>query len=224
MSADNYLSTVARSSHQGTSPAIAAKVTARRYEVAKLYLTGWRQPAIADHLGVNQAQISRDLAVIRRAWMKSAVMDFNEQRSQELAKIDALEAEYWEAWRRSQEDAEVRTTKARSASIPADEKKTNLPASDLEATTRIEGQAGDPRFLAGVQWCIERRCALLGLDQPKTIGVMIGNKSIDKASDTELTLFIVSEITALLQPPQQQPLPAAQPIIIDADSTALDNT
>ena len=28
------------------------------------------------------------------------------------------------------------------------------------------GQAGDPRFLAGVQWCIERRCKIIGIDAP----------------------------------------------------------
>jgi hypothetical protein len=32
---------------------------------------------------------------------------------------------------------------------------------------RKEGQAGSPAFLAGVLTCIERRCAILGLDAPK---------------------------------------------------------
>lgn len=203
---------------------------ARRQEVSKLYLTGKSQPEIAAHFGVNQSTISRDLEVLRKSWLNSALMDFNTARAQELAKIDALEREYWDAWRRSQEDNETRTTRAKSS--PSDRDNPNA-STDLEATTRIEAQAGDPRFLQGIQWCIERRCNLLGLDQPKTIGVMIGTKPIDKASDTELTLFIVSEITALLQPsqgagaaPTASPAPAAPtsppaPTIIDGVYTDL---
>jgi hypothetical protein len=36
----------------------------------------------------------------------------------------------------------------------------------LKAWQRQDGQIGDPRFLAGVQWCINKRCEILGLDAP----------------------------------------------------------
>ena len=31
---------------------------------------------------------------------------------------------------------------------------------------RRRGQAGDPAFLAGVQWCIGQRCKILGIISP----------------------------------------------------------
>lgn len=184
------------------------QVSARRQEVASMYLRGFRQTEIAEHFGVNQSVISRDLLRIRQEWIKSSVRDFDAMRAQELAKIDTLEQEYWNAWRRSQENAEVRTTKARSLPPPKTDAATSAPSSELEVTDRSEGQSGDPRFLAGVQWCIERRCAILGLDEPKSIGVMVGNKTIEKATDTELTLFILSEIALLLQPAKPASTPA----------------
>ena len=52
--------------------------TERRKEVAKLYLEAWTQQAIADHFGVNQSTISRDLEAIRQQWVDSAIKDFNQ--------------------------------------------------------------------------------------------------------------------------------------------------
>jgi len=42
------------------------------------------------------------------------------------------------------------------------EEQGKVKTSTVERT--VKGQAGDPRFLTGVQWCIERRCKILGID------------------------------------------------------------
>lgn len=125
-----------------------------RAETARLYCQGWLQSEIAEKLRVDQSVISDDLKAIRAEWLASSVRDFDEARAQELAKIDHLELTYWEGWQRSCEDAETVVKK-----IKGDGDK------ELQQTTR--GQAGDPRFLGGVQWCIERRCKLLGFDAPE---------------------------------------------------------
>ena len=39
----------------------------------------------------------------------------------------------------------------------------------VKEVKRREGQSGNPSFLAGVQWCINKRCEILGLDAPKKI-------------------------------------------------------
>lgn len=75
--------------------------------VAELYLTGHNQYDIRDILNeredvaytICQQQISHDLAVIRKRWADSGVRDFDAARAQELARIDRLEIEYWDAWR-----------------------------------------------------------------------------------------------------------------------------
>ncbi len=83
----------------------------------------------------------------------------NEAKARELAKVDTLEVEYWDAWKRSQQNAEVETTKMQGSDP-------DKPGR-LEKQKRVEGQVGDPRFLAGVQWCIQKRCEILGVDAPE---------------------------------------------------------
>jgi hypothetical protein len=138
-----------------------------RRQTAEWYLKGWTQQQIADaisddperHYTLSRVQISNDLAAIRKDWQASAVRNFDEAQAQELAKVDLLELEYWQAWERSCQDAETRTRKQRLA----DEGEVK------EITKVTKGQAGDKRFLDGVQWCIERRCKILGLDAPQKI-------------------------------------------------------
>ncbi len=124
-----------------------------RAETARLYLQGWLQIDIAKKQGVEQSTISDDLAAIRKQWLASAIRDFDEARAQELAKIDILEIEYWQAWQRSLKSKKTETAKTSSGKIRQD-----------EASVKEEFRDGDPRFLAGVERCIERRCKLLGLD------------------------------------------------------------
>ena len=141
----------------------SAELARDRRKIADLYLKGWIQADIADELGVNQSTVSRDIKALQKDWLESALVDFNEAKSQELAKIDRLEREYWQAWERSCEDAETVTEKARAS------RGAEKPDS-IEKTKQAKGQAGDPRFLNGVQWCIERRCKILGIDAPNKIG------------------------------------------------------
>ncbi len=121
-----------------------------------MYLHGALQVDIADALGINQSTVSRDLQALHKEWQESALIDVDAAKAQELARVDELERTYWEAWIRSCEDAETATTKA--VTVGADKR--------YEAATRRQEQTGDPRFLAGVQWCIEQRCKIIGLYAP----------------------------------------------------------
>jgi len=102
-------------------------------------------------LGVGQTTVSRDIKALQDQWLESSLVDFTAAKATELAKIDNLERIYYDAWERSCEDAETTTKKA-----VEDGKK--------EATKTTKGQVGDPRFLNGVQWCIDKRCKIFGLD------------------------------------------------------------
>jgi len=96
---------------------------------------------------------------MQKQWLEATLIDFNEAKAREIAKVDRLEREYWSAWMRSCEDAETITEKGKGG------KGAEKPDT-FEKTKQRKGQAGDPRFLAGVQWCIERRIKLFGLDEP----------------------------------------------------------
>jgi transcriptional regulator with XRE-family HTH domain len=137
------------------------EVLSRRAEVARRYLQGEMQEQIAQSFGVTQGQISQDLKAIRAAWLASAVRDFDALKAQELAKIDAVEREYWLAWERSKKDKEISVQEG--GEVDPQTRKPRIK----KVVMRKEGQAGNPAFLAGVLTCIERRCSILGLDAPK---------------------------------------------------------
>lgn len=136
-----------------------------RLAIAEMYLQGKLQADIAEELGISQTSVSRDLQAIRKAWMNSAIVNYNEAKAQELAKIDVLEREYWRAWEASKEDAEVVRQKG-------------SPESVNEITKTIKGQTGDPAFLQGIQWCINKRCEIFGLDAPTVIDWRVEATSI----------------------------------------------
>ena len=138
-----------------------------RLEIANLYLSGMTQALIAERINqdperdytLTQQMISYDLGVLRREWKESSLIAIDELKAKELAKVDRLEREYWDAWIRSQEDAETRATE------DSDSEKGEY---HKESFT-FRGQVGDPRFLAGIQWCVERRCKILGIDAPTNV-------------------------------------------------------
>lgn len=135
-----------------------------RRRIADLYLKGWLQVDIADDVGLHQSMVSRDLKAIQKQWINSTLVDFNEVRAREVAKIDQLEREHWMAWERSCLDAETTTEKGKA-------KQGQTKPESVEKTIQRKGQVGDPRFLAGIQWCIDRRIKLFGLDEPDRLVV-----------------------------------------------------
>ena len=125
-------------------------------EIARRYLHGMSQMEIADELGLSQSQISRDLKVLHERWMKSSLVDLNEAKARELARIDNLEREYWDAWRDSRGER-LETNTKQIAGGANDRKEVSIKKVKLE---------GNPDFLTGIQWCIEMRCKILGIYQP----------------------------------------------------------
>jgi hypothetical protein len=136
------------------------RIAERRKTVASLYLQGKFQDEIAQVVKVDRGTVSRDLKAVQQEWLKSGVMDLNVVKARELARLDEIEREAWDAWRKSQKDAEtmeVTGTAQGGKSKPDKVKKIT------------KGQAGDSRFLAIVLECQKRRAEILGLDAPKKL-------------------------------------------------------
>lgn len=119
-----------------------------------MYLRGQYQTEIAEHLGVDQATVSRDLAELRKEWLERSINHIDQKKAIELAKLDQLELTYWDAWERSGEPFKSTTEEEGGRYGPKTIEKT-------------EERVGDPRFLDGILRCIERRCAIIGIDAPK---------------------------------------------------------
>jgi hypothetical protein len=164
-----------------------------RAEIARRYLQGETQAAIAATLSVSREQVKYDLGEIRKEWLSSSIRDFDEAKAAELAKIDHLESIAWDAWFRSGGSHTILTEKAvairpanwnpnsatqkrtRRADIELeDDDDPRGPADgilgfNVESTEKTELLVGDERFLGRVAWCIDRRCKVFGVDAPTKI-------------------------------------------------------
>lgn len=129
------------------------KLLERRREVASYALKGWTQAAIARHLKIPPATVSRDLAVMREFWREFPVYDFDKIRLEQLQKVDLVEAEAWAAWQRSQEPQ-------RSATL-------NKGKAGEQSRTTLKHQSGDPRYLREVARCVTQRYEMIGVEPPK---------------------------------------------------------
>lgn len=149
------------------APRRKSQVIRDRLAIAEMYLAGKRQMEIAEKLNLNQATISRDIAALHKEWRLQAAQRVDTYKAQELAKIDQLERTYWAAWERSCEEARRQTTRM-AGTITREvgsgtERRFIQDTPTIQTITTLQGM-GDQKFLAGVQWCIERRCKLLGID------------------------------------------------------------
>ena len=134
---------------------------ADRVRITELYLQGKPQHIIAQALEISRQQVGYDIAVIEKRWLAATVRNLDEDKARELSKTDNLERTYWESWERSREPRKATTTSRRTS----DEHILNL------ALLHEEQRDGNPAFLQGVQWCIDRRCKLLALDPAPVIKV-----------------------------------------------------
>ncbi len=142
---------------KNTRPRSPAELARDKRRVASMYLRGQTQMEIAAQVGRTQTVVSRTLKELQAAWIDSALVDFDQMRGEELAKIDNLEREYWEAWHRSVGEHR-KTLQEKIKSDDGDKDKEQV---------RTEELVGDPKFLQGVLGCIDRRVKLLGLDEPQ---------------------------------------------------------
>jgi hypothetical protein len=93
----------------------------------------------------------------------------DDAKAKALARIELIWTEAWSAWERSCQPAETETTSTERT--PAGEefvegRSRQLFRDRVKAQKRKEGQAGDPRFLAILDNCIDRICKIQGLHAP----------------------------------------------------------
>jgi len=144
-----------------------AQIARDRRHIGTLYLQGCLQADIAEKVGVSQATVSRDLKALHKKWLASASRDFATAKAKEIAKIDHLERTYYAAWERSCEDAKTITQKQKGKAAKRKDQDGEFIAERPAEVSKIsKEQAGDPRFLQGVQWCIDKRCKIWGVDAP----------------------------------------------------------
>ena len=159
-----------------------AQIISDRLEIAQRYLQGQFQHEIADALNLAQEMVSYDLKAIYQHWQESYAHQLDQLRAQELARIDNLERTYWEAWEQSQQPREITSTAKQGEKI--------------KVTKRTEHRNGNPAYLSGVQWCIERRCKLLGLDASVKADI---NAQLDGTTGFDPSTLTTEELMQIVQ-------------------------
>lgn len=146
----------------------------RAYLASKI-LEGVPITNAAEDLGISVQQAYYDMRIVRERWREMANVSIDERRSVELAKLDKLEATFWEGYRRSCEATEKKIQRRR------------MMAGGKEQTEMVltqEEHVGDPRFLEGVARCIQQRAKLMGLEPDNYL--VAGNIISVNDADNEL--------------------------------------
>lgn len=160
---------------------------------AKLYLQGKNHWEIQDAINesheyhLSRNQITYDIKDLHNRWRESALVSFDEAMAMELAKIDVLEQEYWQAWQRSV-GTHREVTKSTEQSGGDKE-----PWKKSKAVIREKELAGDPRFLEGVRWCIQKRMDIFGLEAPKKLLVGWKEAALKSGADPEILESVYDE-------------------------------
>ena len=97
---------------------------------------------------------------LKKEWFKNRMTAVDEWVSKELAKIDNLEREAWEAWENSKKEKQKSFNKTIYDGEPKDGKKPKIKTN--EASKTIEASDGNAEFLKVVQWCIDKRLEIIG--------------------------------------------------------------
>lgn len=143
----------------------------------ELYLKGWSYRLIAKEI---EDKYGRSLSFVTiggyvkrliEEWRKERVDKLDDLKTVELQRVNKLEQTYWEAWNRSLETHKRTMEKQKAApgkSVGEDGTiKDTMNVLHAEKTViNSENIYGDPRFLAGIQWCISMRCKILGIEAP----------------------------------------------------------
>jgi hypothetical protein len=152
-------------------------------KTAELYLKGVTQQEIAAAIGVSRKQIEYDLVDIRTWWRERTVFDLDEWKAEQLAKLDALEAQCWKSWEDSRKPTKITTESKTTAGAH--------PGST--ASERTITSAGDVRFLDGIAGVINQRCRILGLNAPtKLSGVFTSDHEFSEGEIESIAILIAS--------------------------------
>ena len=139
--------------------------------MAEMFLEGYTLTEIARHFGVTKRTVEVNIKKVRDVWKEESIGRYDDYVVTELMRINRVEREAWDAWRRSQKDSEK--TVIRNTGVVLD-KDNKVLGHGQETTEYREVQAGDPRYLKIIEDCGAERRRILGLYAPtKTVSAQL---------------------------------------------------
>ena len=152
--------------------------------VCHLYLSGETQESIATIINVSQGTVSNDLKLIRERWKHAYLADFNEIKNKTLARIDWLEIEAVEGYKRSQREEEMQVgTLVETVSTGSDE--AGVKKAPNKKTTKISRKKrdGSDKWFQTIRWCVEQRCQIFGLYANKDMSTDEAQSILDRYAE-----------------------------------------
>lgn len=161
----------------------------RNTEIVTLTLKGHTPSELGEKYGMSTSNVCCILKKAREDYHAARLTNIEKLISQEVAKLEVVEAEYWRAWERSigQHTKVKRKTNRLNTSETVVEETGEQFEQPLEETVDTEELAGNPAFLQGVERCIEKRMKLLGL---------VSKEDPDKYSEVNINAISVHYVSA----------------------------
>lgn len=171
-----------------------------RVLIARMYVRGKSQHEMMQALNENYSDrritsrsIYEDLNSIRQAWLNSTLVDFNEAKAKELARLDEAEREAWSAWERSK-DKHIRLEyEVSDDQVPFSVDKI-AQVQRKKKHKVIEATVGDIRYLEMVERMIKMRCEIFGLFEAKKIQIDWRTEALQSGLDAN-TIDAIREKT-----------------------------
>lgn len=129
--------------------------------IAQQYCQGLTQQKIADNLAakrpykISRQQISDDIIDLKKRWTEKSHRLIDEHITEQLARIDEYEAM---CYREYEESRRLRKVKQRGKD-------------------QFQIKDGNFDWMTGIQWAIQQRCKILGINQPQRIEATGANGS-----------------------------------------------
>jgi hypothetical protein len=121
---------------------------------------------ISRDLGLKRETVIKRVRQIEALWREAVVESRERMLAKEGARLEALYQEVMQAWERSTQDAETRST---SKSFPTVGGTAGAAENNASITTR--GQYGDSSLVFAAVRIIETKAKLFGLNAPDMIGI-----------------------------------------------------
>lgn len=147
-----------------------------RNKIADLYLRGYGIGRIAAHVSetsdysVSGATVSAHLKVVQKGWFDKREKDVAQRINTELLRLNEVEYEAWQAWKRSCKTKTKRTRKSKGTPFKNAAGQDAIKALSISEIEQSEEMVGDPRFLDIIAKCVDTRLQWItkGMDERPT--------------------------------------------------------
>lgn len=157
--------------------------------VADLYKKGLGFRKIAEQVKVRMnldkepsiSTISSDVKSLLNEWRKARITDMDLLITLELARIDDILLELWEAWEKSKTDRVIKGQKKKGVVLNGDNKSDAIAQAaqqiinEIEQNIKTEGRNGNPAYISEIRAQLDDRRKLLGIYQPSRINLAGNN-------------------------------------------------